>query len=115
MKEITYGPDGKPVPPSPDVIQAARAAGLVQVQILCEDPGSDSSDPTGKSFWAFVPCVPRIGEELWLENMEPLTVKNVVHNFLAADAAGLVTALPIVIAMKNAHPQAEPHENEVNS
>jgi len=71
--------------------------GMHVVTIICEEPGARVGDYTGVSFLAVLPFVPRIGEDILLQDGKRCKVGRVVHKIFTTDE-GVVTSGTNVIA-----------------
>lgn len=100
---IEYDPDSRPEM-SEEGWRMAREMGVHPVQIICDEPNAKVGDPSGVTCMALVSCVPRVGEQLWLEDKSACVVDVVRHNFVtvrgADGSAKYVMLVPVVHAVK---------------
>ena len=74
---LNYDPNEKPIVP-PEILALAKREGLHPINVICEEPGAKVGDHTGVSFIGFVEFVPRIGDEIQLDDGGYCRVKRVV-------------------------------------
>lgn len=100
---LNYEPDAKlPIPEG--MLERAAELGLQVVKIFCEEPNARVGDHTGVDFHAAVPCVPRIGEQIWLDDGTSCEVKMVAHKVITIraynDKPDMITLAPFVYAVR---------------
>jgi hypothetical protein len=75
---ISYDPREPPAI-TQEMMDFARDNALTLICIMCDDLRVPPEDRSGVSFFAAVSFVPRIGEEIWLEDGKRCRVDNIVH------------------------------------
>lgn len=96
---LSYDPDQSPKVDPRDAERALQL-GLKPIQVMClEDAiakvGTDSASLT---FMAFVQFVPRVGEELWLEDGKRCRVVHVIYKPLPFPGERFISMKPVVVA-----------------
>jgi hypothetical protein len=98
VHELSYDPDKLPSLPK-EKVEEARSVGQFPILVMCEEPGARPGDPSGVCFWAFVHAVPRVGEDLLLQDRGQFQVKRVIHKVAPAPEVDDAFALfPHVVA-----------------
>lgn len=106
---INYDPDGKPEI-TREMTQLATALRMHIVHVICDEPAGEEGeegDPAwaGVSFAAVMPFLPRVGDEIRLEDGKTCRVERVIYRVFTRD--GCVCANPNVYAVLLAPPEAE--------
>jgi hypothetical protein len=96
MSSISYDPDRVPDIDN-RLFDKAKAYGMQIVHIIRDERGAKVGEPTGVSFFAIVPTVPRIGERLHLHDKSVCTVRQ-IHWSLVTDPDGLMRLVPNLYA-----------------
>ena len=100
---LNYDPDAKPQLPE-GLLERAAELRLQVVQIICDEPNAQVGDQQGVSFYAAVPCVPRVGERIGLEDGTSCDVKRVYHKVVTVrnhnGNADFITLSPNVYAVR---------------
>jgi hypothetical protein len=96
---FSYDPDRVPNI-DPAVLRQGLDMGLHPVQIICEEKeNAKPGDQTGVSFIAFVPFVPRIGEDVKLEDGKVCRVRAVYYRVVTNPDSRMITLVPNVVAI----------------
>ena len=74
---ISYDPDQTPNL-SKEALAAARARGQQIVYVICDEEGAKVGDTGGVSFFAATPYIPRIGEEIELQDKSICVVQSII-------------------------------------
>jgi hypothetical protein len=74
---LNYDPDRVPKF-DPETVESARRAGLSQVCVICDEPGAKVGDHIGVSFAAFGTFLPRVGDQIKLQDGELCRVTQVL-------------------------------------
>jgi hypothetical protein len=94
---INYDPHAR-IPLDPTLRADALRQGLHAIHVVCNEPDVKVSDQTGVSFLAFVPFVPRVGENIQLEDGNLCRVEAVWYK--AVTDEGWTTLMPNVFAFR---------------
>jgi len=96
MSSVSRDPDKAPNI-DPRLIDKARKCNMQIAHIICDENGAKVGDPVGVSFVALVPAIPRIGEQLHLQNKTRCTVRQIDWS-IATAPDGLLRIFPNVYA-----------------
>jgi hypothetical protein len=108
---ISYNPDRTPHS-DPSLFDEARAEGMQVIEVICEEEGARAGDPTGLSFAAIVPFLPRIGERLLLQDGKVCVVRDVIWRFGEHRPSGSLLLSPFVVAYLEGGRQGGADEGE---
>jgi len=75
---ISRDPDKTP-DIDPEAVAEALKQGLHPIAVICDEPGAKVGDPVGVQFIAFVAFMPRIGEEIRLQDGKTCQVTRIVY------------------------------------
>jgi hypothetical protein len=79
-----------------EIVGKARRLGFHVFNVICDEEGARAGDDTGVSFAAVAPFLPRVGEEIQLEDGKVCRVKRVIY--VAGAREGFVLVFPNVYA-----------------
>lgn len=63
--------------------RAAMESRLAIVHFICAEPNAKVDDPTGVSFFALTPSVPRVGERIELQDGKKCDVRAVLYKVVS--------------------------------
>lgn len=93
---LNYDPDATSQV-SPEEFERGLALGFHPINVICDEPDAKYGDHTGVSFIAFGPFVPRVGDQIKIQDGKLCTVTKVCFNVLGDDK--LKTIVPNVCAV----------------
>lgn len=96
MSSVSRDPDKVPEVNSNHIAKAAKL-NMQIAHIICDENGAKVGDPGGISFVALVPAIPRIGENLHLQDKTRCIVRQIDWS-IVTDPDGLLRIFPNVYA-----------------
>jgi len=96
---LSYDPDEKPEL-DPDAVEEGIRLQMHPINVTCDEPDAKVGDPSGVSFIAFAPFIPREGEGIQLEDGESCQVKRVIYKLSRRPGSKMVMMVPNVYAVR---------------